>query len=341
MHRQVNIFNSLAIAALTLMIIDPNYLFDVGFQLSFTAVIGIVWIFPLLNKYWQPKKRIVKYIWGLVLVSVAAQIATFPITMFYFHKFSGLFLVANLIEIPLISALLIISYFIITLFVLNIDNKIFDLVYDKTVNLIEYVSLKISSFECVIFDGLFINELTVILLFFIVVLIIFLVQHKRTEFLIAIFLVVITLQISKFYKLSNMLKTQKLMIAKKEIFIQNGSEYSTNQIGTAKLFSNYAIANNLKLEENSINSIFFFNKIVFLKVEELFDTNPILENHFLIIDNNINLSPKLLITSNTKGVIFTDYKSINKKRWEYYCIKKNIPFFNTTKNLFQIERTIF
>lgn len=93
--------NSLAASAFVLLMINPLMLMNVGFQLSFIAVAGIMFIYKRLNEYWQPENIIVQYLWQLVAVSLAAQLVTAPISVYYFHQFPLYFMLANLMAIPL------------------------------------------------------------------------------------------------------------------------------------------------------------------------------------------------------------------------------------------------
>ncbi len=112
-NRNSNFFNTLAASAFALLIYNPLLLMEVGFQLSYLAVIGIViiqpWVYNFVRlKWWLPDK-----IWGITAVSIAAQIATFPLGLLYFHQFPNYFLLSNLIVIPL--AILILYLGLITL----------------------------------------------------------------------------------------------------------------------------------------------------------------------------------------------------------------------------------
>jgi competence protein ComEC len=100
-QKQFNTFNTLAAAAFILLVLDPPVLFNVGFQLSFTAVLGIITFQPYLRKLWRPKNPIVVYSWDLVTASLAAQILTTPFILYYFHRFPTYFLFANIAAIPL------------------------------------------------------------------------------------------------------------------------------------------------------------------------------------------------------------------------------------------------
>ncbi len=101
-----NVYNTLAASAFTLLCFEPNMLANVGFQLSYLAVIGIVFFQPLLYNLYTPNSFIVDEIWKITAVSLAAQLVTFPIGLLYFHQFPNCFLFSNLIIIPLTTVIL-------------------------------------------------------------------------------------------------------------------------------------------------------------------------------------------------------------------------------------------
>ena len=106
-RRQTNIYNTLAASAFFLLCLDPYLIVSVGFQLSYLAVAGIVYLQPKIYRWlefdhWLPDK-----IWQLTAVSVAAQLATFPLGLYYFHQFPVYFWLANVFVIP--AAFLILS----------------------------------------------------------------------------------------------------------------------------------------------------------------------------------------------------------------------------------------
>jgi len=111
-EKQVNVFNSLAAAALIQTLIDPMQLFDMGFQLSFTAVFSIVYIYQrfefLLPEKIKPSElhnNVVKHVFQMFLVSLAALIGTVPITIFYFNRIPIISMLSNLVIIPLIGVI--------------------------------------------------------------------------------------------------------------------------------------------------------------------------------------------------------------------------------------------
>ncbi|UJP66672.1 ComEC/Rec2 family competence protein [Mongoliitalea daihaiensis] len=105
--RSPSIFNAIALSAFLLLLFDPNLLYSVGFQLSYSALVGILLIQPLLVTLWLPSSKIVDYCWQITTVGVAAQVATFPLSALYFGIFPTYFMLSNLIAIP--GAFLIMS----------------------------------------------------------------------------------------------------------------------------------------------------------------------------------------------------------------------------------------
>jgi len=96
-NRNQNTYNLIAISALFLLLYYPFYLFDVGFQLSYLAVCGLVYFQPKLYQSLFFKNKLADYVWSYSALSVAAQLATFPISLYYFHQFPLYFLLSNLL----------------------------------------------------------------------------------------------------------------------------------------------------------------------------------------------------------------------------------------------------
>lgn len=101
MGRKTNLFNSLVGAALLTLCIDPKAIFTVGFQLSYLAVAGIGLLYAPIHNLLSPKTWALRKVWQLLCVSFAAQLATFPLAVYYFHQFPNYFLLSNLLIVPL------------------------------------------------------------------------------------------------------------------------------------------------------------------------------------------------------------------------------------------------
>ena len=110
-----SIYNSLAASAFLMLCYNPYFLWDVGFQLSYLAVVGII-IFqrPIYNRFYIKNKWMDK-VWQLSAVSLAAQVLTFPVCIYYFHQFPTLFLLVNIIAVPLSSLILYVEIALLAL----------------------------------------------------------------------------------------------------------------------------------------------------------------------------------------------------------------------------------
>jgi competence protein ComEC len=104
--KQSSIYNSLAASAFVMLCYNPYYLWDVGFQLSYLAVIGIIIFQKAIYNWLYVKNKWANELWKLMAISLAAQVLTFPICIYYFHQFPNLFLITNIIAVPLSSVIL-------------------------------------------------------------------------------------------------------------------------------------------------------------------------------------------------------------------------------------------
>ena len=94
-------FSALTLTAFIMLIYQPMYLFDVGFQLSFMAVLGIFLFYPLIDSLFVVRNKIVAYLWNIISLSLSAQLATLPLILYYFGTFPVYFLLSNLVVAPI------------------------------------------------------------------------------------------------------------------------------------------------------------------------------------------------------------------------------------------------
>ena len=105
--RKGSVYNTLALSAFILLCYNPYWLWDVGFQLSYAAVLSIMLFYkPVYNWFYIPNKA-ADMIWKMNAVTISAQLLTLPISIFHFHQFPTLFLFSNLVAVPLSSVILI------------------------------------------------------------------------------------------------------------------------------------------------------------------------------------------------------------------------------------------
>jgi competence protein ComEC len=101
--RKSPVMNSVFLSAFLLLCFDPATLWRAGFQLSYSAVLGIILFHPLLQSLWHPGFRLLQWFRDLVAVSLSAQLATLPLTLLYFKQFPTYFMISNLFAIPFAS----------------------------------------------------------------------------------------------------------------------------------------------------------------------------------------------------------------------------------------------
>lgn len=150
-HRQKMSVNTLAFTAIIMLLVSPQALFDVGFQMSFMAVFSILLFTPLFYRPFSSEylmtHRLVKWLWGMVAVSIAAQIGVAPLIAYYFGRFSCLFLLTNFIVIP--AATLILYLSLATLLIPSIG-----IILASIVGLLNTTLLYISTIPGATIDGL-------------------------------------------------------------------------------------------------------------------------------------------------------------------------------------------
>ena len=212
LQRKPDLLHAMAIAGFAILIFDTHQVFDVGFQLSFVAVFGIFWLnTPILKNLPRPKNKIQDFLFNVVSMSLAAQIATLPLVIFYFHQYSFLSIVANVIIVPFSEVIIVFSLLMTVLFAFKIEFSWLSFIYEKLVDFllksihffadqdwffIKNISLnwgELIILFVVIFllRGLFLHQsktmlrfLGIALLFFMVRIIVDFYQFKKTETLV-------------------------------------------------------------------------------------------------------------------------------------------------------------
>ncbi|MBK8946780.1 MAG: DNA internalization-related competence protein ComEC/Rec2 [Ignavibacteriae bacterium] len=201
--RSTNGFNSIAIAAFIILVLNPSELFNPGFLLSFSAVLSILIIYPFFSKKLKTFRinKIVKNILLFFSVSMAAQIGTLPFTIYYFNKLSIISLFANLIVIPMIGIIVAVAVLSLLLSIISISfASIFSVANSFLISLIFYFIKLLSNldfsyiniFNFSIYDGI---------IFYISIILIFITFKKLTKlkkYISVTSVIIVAIIISKF-----------------------------------------------------------------------------------------------------------------------------------------------
>lgn len=137
LQRKPDLLHSLALSAFIILVMDTQQLFDVGFQLSFVAVLGIFWLNqPLLRYFPRADNYFKKIIFNTITISLSAQWATLPLVLYYFHQFSLVSIVANVIIVPFSEVIIVFSFLMTLLITLGLDLHFIDKLYDGVIHIL-------------------------------------------------------------------------------------------------------------------------------------------------------------------------------------------------------------
>ena len=166
LQRKPDLLHAMAISGLAILIFDTNQLFDVGFQLSFIAVFGIFWLNePILKYLPKPKNNVQNFLVNVVSISIAAQLATLPLVIFYFHQYSLISVIANLVVIPFSEVIIVFALLMTILLGFGFEISWLNALYDSGVQLVLKVIHFFASLDVFFFKNIPMHWSEVIVLF--------------------------------------------------------------------------------------------------------------------------------------------------------------------------------
>ena len=329
-----------------LLVLKPMFLFDIGFQLSYLAVFGIIWVQPKLYKIYQPKFKIVDKIWQLLTVSFAAQAGILPLSLYYFHQFPSLFWLSNLIIIPFLGGILIGGIVIISLALFGFLPQplatIYGFVITQMNNFVSWVShqeqflLKDISFSFLVMIASYL---------FIIFLIRFLIDKSPKKMIYFLISILIVQTVFVFERHQKKVKSEFIIFQKSRssvLGIRAGEKLlvyhnlDSLEIEKSNLMASYRIGENVQQYFKAYNSsIFQFEKQHILLVDSLgVYQHNILKNLSVVLQYSPKINMERLIKTMQPKLIIADgsnYKS-DVNRWEIICNKQKTPFYYTGKN---------
>lgn len=345
-NRQNSIYNSLIISMLVMLIAQPSFLFDAGFQLSYLAVFAIIWFEPFYRKYRSFKYKAINYINDTLLVSVAAQIGVLPLSLYYFGRFPLLFLIANLIVIPLSSIVLLLGLFVLLLNFISTDIAI---ILGKALGwLTEAMNTFIAwiaSFENLIVKDIPFTQLLTVLLYAVLALLglwIYKKDFKRTASLLVAVLLFQTAYMITAWQAKN---TSEFIIFhnyENSLLALKQKEQLTVLSNDSLKPEDYALSTysrgrfNPVMKQEQLPDIIWHNGKRILVIDEAAIISLSLKPDILLLSCSpkINLE-KVIAVLNPKEIIAdgTNYNS-HIKRWKGTCKKLKIPFHATAEKGF-------
>ncbi|CAM4308573.1 ComEC/Rec2 family competence protein [Gillisia limnaea] len=341
LNRRSSVLNALFTSLIFLLLINPYFIFQVGFQLSYAAVLSIVLIQPHLFGLFTPRYRLVKYMWGILTVTIAAQIGVLPLSLFYFHQFPGLFFVSNLVILPFLGLLLGLGILVMLLAVVGLLPAFLTRVYGEMIELLnEFVSF-IASKEDFLFQEIYFSALLLLASYLLVFSFVFLL--KKFNYNNIVFLLIATgiLQIGFIYE-KNSAKTEEGIIFHKsrnsilgektehQLVLHHNLDTSA---ASQNLIKDFKTGRNIQhIREIPLKNLYqIAGKTIFvIDSSGVFDITGLNPQVVLLINSpRINLdrllthlNPEILIAD---GSNYPSYMS----RWQKTGLQKNIPFHAT------------
>jgi len=335
--------HSLIFSMFIILLWKPLFLFDVGFQLSYTAVFGIIWIQPVLYQLWKPNFFIVDKGWQLITVSVAAQLGVLPISLFYFHQFPALFFISNLIIIPFLGVILGLGLVVLVLSYESILPLFLEGFYGDVISILNKVVAFVARQESFLFSEISFSALKMIFSYLLIIsgFQLFLKLNTKRCFLffgsILAFQCVLILE-----KYTIAQKSEFIVFHKSKnsiIGIRKGSSFElyhsmdSLQISSQKLLINYKVGENISSQNShKLSNLMYYDKQVVLIIDKdgLYDIKE-LNNPIVLLRQSPKINLQRLVKKLKPAIIIADgsnYKSYIEN-WKTTCENLKTPFWTT------------
>ena len=337
-------FDSLILASFILILCKPTFLFDVGFQLSFLAVLSILIFFPVFNQYFFFENKYLNFFPNLIKVSISAQIGIIPISLYYFHQFSGLFLVSSIVILPFLGIILAWGLGIIALCSLGWVPKWLLIGYDFIISLMNKSIEQIASLRFII-ENVYFDDIMLFVSYFSLISGVIYLYIKKIHFLYFSLLSFLCLQTYLFYTKFQTGTTNELIVyqqyKKSMISIQEGNKmtlFSSDSVNFSNKYIKRLITEKhiKNLEYKPLPNVLPLKEINFLIIDDKFYVDNSFPVDYLLLRNSPKIHLEKLLTQITPKLVIADgsnfYFSIEK--WRKTCKEYQIPFHYTQEDGF-------
>lgn len=360
LSRKTSIYNTMAVSAFVLLCMNPFWIWDVGFQLSYAAVLSIIVFMKPIYNWFYIKNKWLDAIWKLNAVTIAAQILTVPISIYHFHQFPNLFLLTNFLAVPLSSAILLGEILLCILSFLPAIALFLGKIISWLIWLMNTYIEKIESLPFSLWDGLQISIVqAILLLLFAIGTSIWLLEKLKVAIQFALLSLAIFLALRS-YSFIERQQQQKIIIynvpQKRAIDFLNGRQYYF--VGDSSLLTN-DFARNFHLkpsrilhrvsEENEPHWLFMhenylsYNGKHILLLDQPFSfatvpTRPVVD--LLILSKNPRLYLNKLVTGlDIKQIVIDGSVPVWKANyWKKDCDSLKIPCHDVSvKGAFEMK----
>lgn len=343
LNRPSNTFNILALSMFfILLVFNPLLLFNVGFQMSYAAVFAIVWIYPLLQKFWYPKNWLFRKIWQLLSVSIAAQVGVLPISLYYFHQFPGLFFISNLLIVPFLGLILGLGIVVITLILSNLAPDYLIELYNLIIGYMNSMIKWVAQQEVFIFQNIPFDSVQLVLTYCLMISMIWILTKNTFKKTLAFLICIMVLQLWSLTNQHLTNKKERFLMAHQTknsiLAYQNGDQlqlFTTDSILSKNFATDYEIGERIeKMEYHSIANAYEFNNQKILVLDSLgiysHAADPVT---YIVLTQSPKINLARLIDSLHPRLLIADGSNYHSdiKRWAETCATKKLPFHYTSE----------
>ena len=355
--RNTNIYNTLAASAFLLLLFNPYFIMDVGFQLSYIAVIGIIYIQPKIYDWFELDNWLLDQIWKITSVSIAAQIATFPLGFYYFNQFPNYFLFSNLIVIPISTAIIYLGIALFTFAKFSLITSYLAMGFGFGVWFLNQSVNVIEKWPYAVIQGISITAFETFLLYLFIAALLIYFSTRKFISLLMVFILFITILSSqlieqfnqyqqKSFVIYNIPKTSAIdFISAKSNILLTDTAFAKNEkallyrvkhnLWNLGINNTKIISENIKTNYLSINNNFIqfydlrMTKINAINNFKIVAKDPIHLDYLIISEN-----PKLQISEifkqyNARIIVFDSSNSIyNIRKWKTECKLLNQAYYS-------------
>lgn len=339
---------SVFVSLLFLLIFKPQWIFEVGFQLSYLAVLGILLLQHKLYSLWRPNNRILRFFWGILTGTFAAQLGVLPLSLFYFHQFPGLFFLSNLVILPVLGILLGFGILIILLALLDLLPPLLAELFGDSLELLNSFVAWAARQEQFLFKDISFSLPEVLAYYLLIVALIALFYSFSYRRLILVLSAVIMLQLVSVYRASE--EKQQLLVfhTSRQTIIgsQKGEKlqlFQKQQTSEEPVWlKNFRVGEDLQQVEQLPMKNIHFQKEKLLVVIDSSGIFPkqLPQQPYLLLSGSPRINLERVIQELQPREIIADGSNYRSyvQRWQKTGKAYKIPFFNTSeKGAFVIQ----
>lgn len=339
LNRPTNTFNIIALSLFFILLVKPMFLFQVGFQMSYAAVIAIVWLYPKLQRLWYPKNLFVRKVWQLLSVSVAAQLGVLPLSLFYFHQFPALFFISNLIVVPFLGLILGTGILVVLLAALNLLPEFLVVAYNAIIKAMNSIVGWIADQEHFLFKDISFDGVQLVLGYLIIFSL--LVTWSKTKFKN------VAVLCASIICFTGWLIYQELRTSNEQTLIlahQTRNSILVHQNGTTlkvlaydfespkKIIKDYSVAERTKvIEFDTLKNSYALGSTSIFVMDSSGVYPTQLKTDHLILTQSPKINLERVIDSIQPQMIIADGSNYRSyvERWKKTCAKRKLPLHYT------------